>query len=218
MCGKTCSSNPFSRRCVSQVRFAYVFGDLDYGGDRFALRPDDAEYDSYDALDLGDSALLPSYAAEQQQGVVLFEATRKASLRQSHFNFAWYPFDKQQVRITLDMRGNFTTCGTPALFPGFSNEYLEEWLTPLLTSENGWEIDGPPSSYHPDQGVVTRCTMEIPIRRIPHAYIYQNVIPATLVCIAALFALLLNSESADTTAGRASVLLVAMLLLVEKVI
>ena len=187
---------------------------------RFVLKPDDPGVTLQSALLLGDRALPVGgspYIGEH--GAAAMQTTLGISVKQAHFDYGWYPFDKQSVRVTLALPegANITTCGTAAFFGGEARvQQLHQSLSTLLTRENGWRIDGPPSSFTPQGKSNNRCTIEIPIERIPDPYIYQNVIPATLVCIASLMALLLNSESADTTAGRTSVLLVAMLLLVEK--
>ena len=174
---------------------------------------------SAQALVLGDGAL--QYGASPligQHGAAVLETSVSASIKQPHFDFGWHPFDEQEVRVSVGISSaNVTTCGSDAMFDG--SEAVEEWydkLVNLLTTENGWEINGPMRSSYTNAGRVDRCTIIIPIRRLASPYIFQNVIPSTLVCIASLLALLLNSESADTTAGRTSVLLVAMLLLVEK--
>ena len=59
------------------------------------------------------------------------------------------------------------------------------------------------------------CIVSIPIRYIPTAYVWQTLLPTSAVSVSSLFALTLDAKSGDTAAARCSVLLVALLLLVE---
>ena len=126
------------------------------------------------------------------------------------WNFFYYPFDHHTVVFEILAGGfNTTTCGTDALWGGAAT--FSETRERLFPSGGEWRLVRPPYSTQIDGG----CAIYLPIRRIWTTYTVSQLVPNSIIVVASLFSMVLDPVSADTAAGRVSVLLVAALLLVE---
>ena len=129
-------------------------------------------------------------------------------VKQDLFRF-FYPFDKQTLKLELpfpladasgDAKVPYSSCGSS----GFAT------ISDFPTGSE-WSSSGPATSTAVDNV----CVISIPVRFRPSHYIWQTLLPTTAVSLGSLFAVALDPKSGDTAAARSSVLLVAMLLLVE---
>jgi len=127
------------------------------------------------------------------------------------WNFYYYPFDQHSVVFEILTGGfNTTTCGTDALWGGGAASI--EAQSRLFPGGGEWRLVRAPYSLQISGG---GCAIYLPIRRISTTYIVNQLVPHSIIVIASLFSMVLDPTSADTAAGRVSVLLVAALLLVE---
>jgi len=120
------------------------------------------------------------------------------------WDFFFHPFDNHVLMFEVQTAGfHATTCGTQQVW------YDMDSITNGLVGE--WKRDGSPWSETTAHG----CSLFIPIARRRIAEVLNQLIPHALVSLASLFSMFLDPISADTAAGRVSVLFVATLLLVE---
>lgn len=130
----------------------------------------------------------------------------------------FYPFDKQTLKFAIplplsrpstevsqnagaDARVTLAGCGVDEDFVKLD----------AMPTASPWFVNGPIRSSAVD-GV---CTISIPIKHVPTSYVWQTLLPTTVVSIGSIFTITLDAKNPDTAAARSSVLLVAMLLLVE---
>jgi len=182
----------------------------------------------------------PLNASTADHYVAHMEVNSRVSLKQRHFKYFYYPFDRQTIVVDF-ATSDFTleTCGTPVA-SGSSSSFLDMEPSEMLPSGGEYSLDPdcggvqslqPPldaedisaklSRYRvPHKPVATYpttggCRMVICLIRRPASYMLQFLIPSTLVTLSTLAALIISPIQADLATARASVLLVSLLLLVE---
>eukprot|EP00966_Prymnesium_polylepis_P071302 1656486-Prymnesium_polylepis.2 len=129
-----------------------------------------------------------------------------------------YPFDKQTLKLSIPLPPvdpvvttrqasegasatvKFATCGSP----GFAT------LAKLPTGSE-WAQDGELVSERVDDV----CVVYIRVRYNPSSWMWEFLFPTTAVSLGSLAAIILDAKDAGVASARSSVILVAMLLLVE---
>jgi len=145
-------------------------------------------------------------AARSRSAPAITGRGRDDSTNVNGWDFFFYPFDRHTLQFVVQTPGfNATTCGTPAIWfdkNGLSNQF---------PSSGEWRRDGDPWSVKTAAG----CSLFVPIARRHTSQLVNQLLPHAFISLASLFSMFLDPTSADTAAGRVSVLFVATLLLVE---
>ncbi|KAL3892794.1 MAG: hypothetical protein SGPRY_014779, partial [Prymnesium sp.] len=155
--------------------------------------------------------------------VVLSAADGKASveisLMQSYsinqeLDRFYYPFDEQKLIIELESPlsrvGVDTAQADRVTFAGCGADSFA--TIDALPTSSPWTLQGQPTSKLNNN---RSCTIEITVSHVPTTFVWQTLLPTTVVSLGSMFAITLDAKNGDTAAARSSVLLVAMLLLVE---
>ena len=139
-----------------------------------------------------------------------FTAISEVQIFQNHHDYFYFPFDKQTVELPLSTdRVNISMCGHPRMV----NNGDRDALSHLFPDTSEWSLDPAVTTLSFIRG--GHCIVSIPVKRNPMSFLMTIVAPSLLVVLGSLFSLSVDPEKADAAAARASVLLVAMLLLVE---
>jgi hypothetical protein len=154
-------------------------------------------------------------------------------LIQRHFYYFYYPFDSQALMIDFQYSDfHATTCGMPV--DGGEDSFVDaDTLDEVVSAYGQFELDKSCDAlqrlnwtafelavWRGNNGVVTipktfGCQLVVCLKRRPASYLLQFLIPSSLVTLSTLFALVISPIEPDLATARASILLVAMLLLVE---
>jgi hypothetical protein len=147
-----------------------------------------------------------SIVTSTRQAVFNSTSTRKQEFEQQ-FQFLFYPFDDQIVRIDLSVPGAKLDC--VAIAASLNNVPSDN----IVPTSSPWNLLAPIRAAPPANGELGRCLLEVPIVRNYVVYVVQRLIPLMLIGGGALMALFINPTAAPAPGARMGILLSTMVLI-----
>ena len=153
--------------------------------------------------------------ANRDRGTSLVTASRQAALNatttrkqefEQEFQFLFYPFDDQVVKLDFSVPGAKLDCDAIA------SSLNAMPVADIVPTSSPWGLREPIRAAHPS-GDLGRCLVEVPIIRNYVVYVVQRLIPLMLIGGGALMALFINPTAAPAPGARMGILLSTMVLI-----
>ena len=173
------------------------------------VQPEHLAYEWYHSLDDLDAivgANLSANPADASSSYVSVAYHTSMRVSQPHFQFTLYPFDKQQVKITLaEDVFNVSTCGTAAFY---------DWATlpeHFISMASAWRLDSSASSWT-SRREAGGCTITFVIQRKWLGFFLKSLLPSLITVFAGLMGLFLDPASPPLVGSRTALIILAMLI------
>ena len=131
---------------------------------------------------------------------------------EQQFSFFYYPFDQHDVKLDLSVPGAHLDCSAVA------DELNGLPTAQLLPASSPWSLASRIRAAHPATGggaalAVSRCLIEVPVKRNYVVFVVQRLIPLLFIGGGALLVLFVNPTAAPAPGARMGILLSTMVLI-----